>query len=175
MKAAARAGVRQAEIDHLHHQAFIRIGMLASDHHVRGLDVAMHDAVTVRRGERAGDLSRDPQREHRWERAGALHERFRRFALDELHRVKEPVGSAAQMVNRGHVPVAKLRRGAGLLHKVLPRGLIAQRHRAEDLQRDRALQIYVLRLVGHAGGAAPEFPRRAIAALADAVMVKRKR
>ena len=38
---------------------------LRRDEHVARLDVAVHDAVAVREGERVGDLGRDPGRVHR--------------------------------------------------------------------------------------------------------------
>ena len=56
---------------------------VAADHHVLGLDVAVHDADGVCGGQPAGDLQRDVERRHQGQRtlAQALAQRD---AVDEL-------------------------------------------------------------------------------------------
>ena len=74
--------LRQAEVEHLH-------GAVRRDLDVGRLQVAVDDAVLVRRFERFGDLARDAKRFVERDRSAA-QPLARVFALDELHDQGEP-------------------------------------------------------------------------------------
>ena len=79
---ARRAGrvhrLRQTEVEHLHRA-------VGADFDVRGLEIAMDDALLVRGFERVGDLARDRQRvgERRVGPRAMLRRQI--LALDQLH------------------------------------------------------------------------------------------
>src|SRR4051794_15077896 len=54
------------------------------EEHVLGFDVAMHDARTMRMGERAEQLERERRRDLGRKRAGLLYELAERLAANEL-------------------------------------------------------------------------------------------
>ena len=59
-----RRRARQAEVDDLDDEAVLVV-VLAHDHDVGRLDVAVDEALLGRRAERAGDLQRDLERHRR--------------------------------------------------------------------------------------------------------------
>lgn len=144
-----RAG--DAEVHHLD-----RTGV--GDDHVGGLDVAVHDAVLVRVGERLQHPGDDDQRLLRRRGLGVDQQVADRAALDELHHdVRDRLavdGVLAGVVDRHDRMVVepgdrlRLAREAGLGDRVL--GEVG----AQQLHRDRAPQPDVLRRE-HLGHAAP--------------------
>lgn len=144
-------GARDAEVHHLH-----RTGV--RDDHVRRLDVAVHDAVLVRVGERLQDTRHDDQRLLGPGGLGVDQQVADRAALDELHhdvrhdRVADDVlarvvhGDDGVVVESGHR--LRLTREAGLGHQVL--GQVG----AEQFDRDGAPEAHVLGRK-HLGHAAP--------------------
>ena len=106
------------------------------------------------------------------ERALALDERIERFAIDELHGVKPRVAFRAEVKDRGHMPVAQLRGGAGLAHETLPGDLAVEVGRVDDLERHRDPQAGVKRLVGDAHRAPAQLEKRAVVAGQNFVMIE---
>jgi hypothetical protein len=67
----------------------------AGEHHVVRLDVAVHDPLRVRVGERRRHLAQDPHGHRHRQLAAAGEPRPQRLPLDERHRVeRQPVGGA---------------------------------------------------------------------------------
>lgn len=134
-------GARDAEVHHLH-----RAGV--GDDHVRGLDVAVHDAVLVRVGERFQDTRDDDQGLFGTRRLRAEQEVADGAALDQLHDdVRDGAAGddvLAGVVDRHDRMVVEprdrlcLAGEAGLGDRVL--GEIG----TEQLDGDRAPEAYVL-------------------------------
>ena len=88
---------------------------MTSDHDVVGLQVPMHDASTVREGERVADFQKDTERalDCTMVVVGAVqpvHVGGERLALDELHREEHAraVRAGAEIVNRDDVRMIEL-------------------------------------------------------------------
>ena len=158
----------EAEIDDFHVKALTVIVtflvILAQQHEVGGLDVAMDEPDARRRAKRARDLERDPERERRLQRTPAADERLERFAVDELHRVEVVAALLAEVENARDVMVAQPRRGTCLAQKTLPRRVAIEERGIDYLERDMASQARIEGLVRHLPsprGQAPRGNRRA--------------
>ena len=142
-------GFRQPEVDDLH-------ASIDGDHHVLGLQIAMHDAGVVRCGQALSDLVGDL--DHALERhPAAVHLRAQRAPFDELRHEIRGVAFDADVVHRQDVRMVQ---GAGrdgfLSEAALPIG-VERRGFEQDLDRDIALESGVSRAVdlSHAAGAKP--------------------
>ncbi len=97
---------RQPEIQHLHRAVRTYL-------HVRGLEIAVNDALLVRRLERLGDLPRNRQR--LVERKRPLHDAVReRRALDELHHQRGHAARFLEAVDVGDVWMVQRSQRPGL-------------------------------------------------------------
>nr|BFE71399.1 hypothetical protein GCM10020092_047000 [Actinoplanes digitatis] len=105
---AAHRG-RDAEVEHL------RAGR--GEHDVRGLDVAVHDPLRVRRGEGRGHLGADPDGDAPVEQPG-VEVRAQGLPLDQLHDDVRHLAircrRGAEVVHAGDVRVREPRGGPGL-------------------------------------------------------------
>ena len=164
---------REAEVDHLDEEPVLAVLVLVDDHEVRRLDVAVDETLARRRRQRARDLEPDAQRRLQRQRPDAFDEAFQRLAVDELHRVEEPLRIDAQVVDGGDVRVAHPRGDPGLADETLAGGLAVDVVRADDLQGDVAAQVRVERLVGDAHRPAAEFPQRAVRPPENLVVLER--
>jgi hypothetical protein len=132
---------REPEVEHLHEPAL-------SQHHVAGLDVAVHDPVLVRLGERLRDLRGDRERRLRLERslAKAIGERTPAHVLHrDVGLARAVRAGLADVVDHGDVRVRQVRGDARLAQQ--PRfGLgVAGGTRRETLERHEPVQPRVLR------------------------------
>ena len=138
---------RQPEVEHLHRA-------VGADLDVRGLQIAMDDALLVRGFERLGDLLRDRQRFVEWNRAArdALRQVL---ALDEFHHQGGDVRRFLEAVDRRDVRMVEGREDFGFALKAREAIGIAGHRGGQHLDRDRPLQIRVGRAIdlAHAAGA----------------------
>ncbi len=90
-----REELRQPEVEHLH-------PLPAGEHHVRALDVAVHDAAAVRVVEGVGHLHRDLERVGHLDRTTS-QAGGERLALHVLHGDEERLAVFDQVVGDGDV------------------------------------------------------------------------
>jgi hypothetical protein len=152
----------EAEVEHLHIAA-------VGHHQVLGLQVAMHDAGSVRGAERVGRLRRVVHKPSSVDVA-AIEQRSERLARDELHRDevdRTAVGrrALADVVDRDEVGMVQRRRGPRLLDEARRPIGVADQVLGQDLQRHRASQLEVVGAIDLAHAAAAE--QRADAKPAD--------
>ena len=119
----------------------------AGQEHVRGLDVAVHEARGVSGVERGGDLGDDEGRALGAERALVADERAQVVAVDVAHRQVEDAVLLARRVDRDHVRVVDRRGGLGLAHEAQPEALVLGQRGRDDLQRDDAVEGRLMRPV----------------------------
>ena len=141
----ARQPLRQAEVEHLD-LAFRR------HHHVRALEVAMHDAPRVRVRQRAGQLLPVPQDLLDRQRA-AGHPLAERLPFDELHRDVGLAIGFAHVVDRADVGMVQFRGQPRLAHEPRPCGLVGQGFGGQHLQSHVTLKPRVARPVDFAHAA----------------------
>ena len=115
-------------------------------HHVAGLQIAMHDAGAVRGGERLGDLTADLERllDRQRPPRQALRQRL---AFEELHDQEQSAADfdrqLADVIQRTDVRVLEPRDAAGFALESLAANRIAGERRRHDLDRDRAIETRV--------------------------------
>ena len=167
--ALAERSLGQTEVDDLGDHLIVFV----DEHKVRGLDIAMHEAVLRGGIQRACHLGGDLQRYFRGQRAFPLDDSLQSLAIDKLHGVKPCVPLGAQVEHGRHVPMAQLRGGARLADESLPRHVAVQVRGVDDFQADRKPQARVERLVGDAHSPPPQLEERAVVTGQNLVMVKR--
>jgi hypothetical protein len=95
----------QTEIDHLHQKMILFF--VHDEHHIRRLDIAMDQFLSIGCDQCARNLPTDPESEFGRQRTLALDTPLKSFALDILHRiVKLPFG-VTEVKNRRDVRVAQ--------------------------------------------------------------------
>ena len=104
---------------------------LAVEHHVRGLEVAVEDALLVRGGEPAAELARDFEGLVGRQPPDAPHERGEVLAVDELHREEQVVVRLGHVVHAADRRVRDLPRQAHLAVEPLEPVLRRPRCRGE--------------------------------------------
>ena len=159
---ARRAGARDPEVHHLD-------AALAVDDHVVRLDVAVDDPVPVREAERREDLARVVDRDPERRRAARDEQLLQRPPLDVLHRdVVRPLRLAA-VVDRDD---ARMREAGGVLRlaaEALDELVVARVPVVEDLDRDAAPELLVVREVDVRHPAGAELPDDQVAPVEERV------
>ena len=121
-------------------------GLIVGQQDVRGLDVAVHDAVAMSVVERLGHFAGDPKRLVQAQLLLALQPLAQRLAGDERHDViKEPAG-LARVVQRQDVGVLQLGREPDLPQEPLDPDR-ARHFWVDHLDRGRAVVFQVVREV----------------------------
>jgi hypothetical protein len=129
------SGAGEAEVEEL------RPGL--REHHVAGLEVAVHDALLVRGGEGLRDLR--PELHHLVERQRALLQAIREdLALEQLHHQEVRVGLVADVEERADVGVVEGGDRLGLALEALAALLVLGEGGGEDLDSDAAVEAGVL-------------------------------
>jgi hypothetical protein len=138
---------REAEVEHLD-------DTVARQHHVGGLQVAMHDAILVRGLQRRRDLPADAQRFLGGQRPAA-EPLFERLAIDELHRDVERAVVLVETVDRGDIGVAQRREQLRFALQARESVGVAGEPGRQRFDRDVAAELRVGRAVhfAHAAGA----------------------
>ena len=129
----------ESEVQHL--------GMAAiGNEDIGRLDVAMNDALLVRRVQRFGNVERNPQGLVGVQRIAVEHLE-ERVALHVLHHDVRTVAVLADFVHRADVGMVQSGSGARLAAKALQRGGVLDHVVRQEFQRHEAAKIEVLGLV----------------------------
>ena len=140
--------LRQSEVENL--------GVPApGDEDVRRLDVAMNDALAVRRIQRVGHFGREIEQQFVLHRTPA-DAMLQRHAVEKLHDHEDAAVFLADVVNGADVGMIQRRSRARLAAKTLQRSRIARHIVRQKLERDKASQARVLGLVDDTHAAAAE-------------------
>ena len=130
------ATLRDAEVEHLHD---VHLRATRREVDVRGLQIAVDDALLVRLLKRAAHLAQDAIDTLGRERAALLERRFERLAREELHRDVELAGRRLpEVVHLDCVRVLELRDGAAFAHEARMDLLILRVLREQRLHRGLA-------------------------------------
>ena len=151
---AALEGLGQAEVEHLH----LAVGR---DLDVRGLEVAVDDALVVRGLERLGNLLRDAQRLDERDRPAAQAIR-EVFALHQLHHQRAAAAGFLEAVDAGDVRMAERGQHLRLAVEARHAVLVVREVLGQQLQRDVAVQARVGRAEHLSHAASPELAGDAI-------------
>ena len=144
--------MRDAEIGDLHRA-------VGEQEHVRGLHVAMHDALAVRVVERVEDLRHDAHGVGHLEALVRLEAFLQLATFHELHRDEPRAAVDVEIVDRDDVRMREAAGGFGLAAKAREQalgGVALQLIGADRLQRDRALDQRVEAFVDDAHRTAAE-------------------
>ena len=132
----------------------------------------MNQAALFGRFQRRGYLQGDVDRCENVEGSQTANAFFQRFALDQLHRVKELADflANAELIHSRDVRVAQSSGRARFAHEALPRFRTARRIiGVDDLQRDRAIERFIDRAIGDSHRAATQLPITSISMKLDRV------
>jgi hypothetical protein len=135
----ARA-LRQAEVAEV---AVLAPGGLG-DEHVRGLDVAVDEALLVRGVERLGDLGEELDRALRLERPLLGDDLGQVRALHVAHREEEDAGLLSCLVDGDDVRVIERGGDARLAQEALAKALVLRELGRDHLERDLASQALLV-------------------------------
>jgi hypothetical protein len=125
---AVRVGERVAEVEKLHAPG-------RRDLHVRGLQVAVDDAILVRRLQCFGDLLRIRERFLEWKGTGS-DLRVEALAFDEFHDEEVPPGNFLEGVNRRDARVVQRGERLRFPFEAKPSLFIFEELFRQDLDRD---------------------------------------
>src|SRR5260221_7568501 len=121
------------------------------------LDVAVHDAASVRVGERPCDLAQYARSVGRWEWSLRAEPVSQCLALDVAHDEEDEAVCLTHTMNRNDVRMREPGGGASLLHESLARrGECCEMHR-ENFDRNVAIELHVAREVNDSHSAASDF------------------
>ncbi len=132
-------GLGDAEVHHLD----VTIG---GQHHVRRLEIAVHDAPLAGKFEGFGDLRSDLERFGQRHRA-ARESILQRLALDQLHRNERMLVGRTGVVHLRDEGVIEARGGVGFPNQALARDRIGRLTLGQKLERRLAIECEVLREV----------------------------
>ena len=147
-----------AEVEDLHE---VGIGAAPHEHHVLGLEIAMHDADGVRLARRLAELERDVERLRERQRAARGGERaLEREALEVLHdHVERAIGELPGEEHLDDVRVLEARRDLRLAREARHELRVGAELAVEDLHGDVAVDALLERAVDAAHRAdADELP-----------------
>ena len=142
-----------------------RVPRLEQD--VLGLDVAVHDPLGVRVGERARHLPRDAERLLDGEPSGAREPLSQRLAVDVRHHVEERAVHRARVIERQNVRVAEDRRELNLAQEA-DRAECGAHLRPEHLDDDGSRVLAIRSAVHDRRAATPELLLQTDAPLGEA-------
>ena len=140
--------LREPEVEYL------RVAAIGHED-VRGLDVAVNDALGVRRVERIRDLNADVEQRVDTEWLGA-HPVLQCAPFQEFHREEGPSLGFLDFVDRADVWMIQRRCGARLALEALERLRIADEIVREEFQRGKPAEPRVFGLVDHTHAAAAQ-------------------
>ena len=129
-------GARKAEVEHLH-------GARRGDHHVGGLQVAMHDALHVGGGDGVGQGHGDVEEGRRRQGPGGQH-RGQAATLDKLHGQEMQAVHLFHRVDDHDAGMVQRGEGAGFAPEEGKLLRIGGHLRRQHLQRDPSPQLEVL-------------------------------
>ena len=144
---------RKAKVDHFHGKVAT---ILADEHDVRWLDIAMHQPLLLGGSQRACHLRGNFQSHQDWNSAFTLDECFDGLPIDKLHRIEIVVTFLPEMKDRRHIRVPERRGRTSLTQESLPGRLAIQISRIDDLERDVTTQVRIESLVGNPHGASSQ-------------------
>ena len=138
--------------------------MVVDEHHIRRLDVAMHDPVVMRRVERIEHGADDTDRSVGFERPVFAQHRVERSTVDViLHDVKQPVGLLAQLDQTDPIAMRRhMRQRARLQHEPPAQIGRIMPGAPDHLDRHRPLDRRLERMVDRAKATPPEQPRKRV-------------
>ena len=136
---------------------------LAVEHHVRGLEVPVENALLVRRGEPRRHLPRDVERLVLREAPDAAEERRQVLPVHELHRQEVLSLGLADVPHAADGRVRDLARHTDLAVEALQALGVALERAGQELEGDRLLELQVVRAVDLAHPAAAEETDDAVA------------
>ena len=108
----------------------------AVEHDVGGLQVAMQDALVVRRRQPGADLARDFERLVGGQAADAAQQRSQIFAVDVLHGEERLAVDLADVVDAADIRMRDLARDADFVAETLDRRFVLGGFFGQKLQRD---------------------------------------
>src|SRR5258707_15742141 len=109
----------------------------------------MHEASAVRGVQRGRHLRDDLGRPPWWHGPGLADEGPHIAAAHPPHRDEQHTARLAGLEDRDDVRVVHRRCGARLPDETLPERLVGSQGRSQDLERDRAIQAFVVRAEHH--------------------------
>src|SRR5208282_2736107 len=123
---------------------------------VRGLDVAVHNSLRMRRIEPVGNLNADLQELRQFDGL-TVNAVLQGLALQQLHGDKRPALEFSNVVYRANVRVIERRGGARFAPEPLDSLGVPGNVVGKELQRHAPAQARVLGLVDHAHASAAKF------------------
>ena len=160
---AARGGVLgDPEVSQVDVVRLVLIGAVL-DQDVARLDVTVHQAVPVRDIERPAGLAAHQHRLLGGQHMLGLQHRPQILARHIPHRDEQQVLMRAHVIDRDHIRVVERGRGPRLLQEPGPEHIVGGQLRRQHLQRYRAAQPRVLRLIHHTHPAAAQDPPQPVA------------
>ena len=139
----------QAEIEDL------RLSSI-SDEDIRGLDIAMYDARSMRGIQRIGDADRNFQQRVHFERHGA-NSQLQRLAFQQLHCDKVAAFEFADVVNRTNVRMIQCSRGTRFELESFDGASIPADIFGQKLQRNPATEAHIFSSVDDTHAARTDF------------------
>ena len=158
---------REAQIEHLDGARF-------GEHQVRGLHVAVYEALRVRLSETGRRLRHVPRRLRVVQRPVVPHEGLQVGPVHVLHHEEVRPGRVAHVVHAHDVRVVERRDRAGLAQEPLDPGGVARARAGQYLDRDAAVELGVLAEVHHPRAALSDGAQDAVRTQNHALVLTRE-